>query len=128
MIDRENEVFTKVMQAILDEYPDCNVSGEYTRVVDKFPAVTLIMMDNSVLQAASALNKIENAVDVMYEVNIYSNKMIGKKTEAKAIAAIVDETMLKEGFFRTLLQPIANVEDATIYRIIARYNRIETEE
>jgi hypothetical protein len=60
----------------------------------------------------------------MYEVNVYSNKTIGKKSECKEIAAIIDEQMLALGFARTMLQPIPNLDDATIYRMVGRYSAI----
>ena len=41
-----------------------------------------------------------------------------------AIASIVDEELLKLGFSRTMLNPIPNMEDATIYRMKGRYTAI----
>ena len=57
----------------------------------------------------------------MYELNVYSNKTAGKKTECKKIAAMVDEEMAAMGFTRTMLNPIPNMDDATIYRMVGRY-------
>lgn len=64
---------------------------------------------------------IENFADVMYEANVYSNKAIGKKAECRAIAALIDEQMSALGFTRSFLNPIQNMNDATIYRMTGRW-------
>lgn len=124
MIDVEIDVFNKVYNAILAEYPSAYITGEYVRMPESFPHVSLIEMSNTVYERASALSKIENAVRVMYEANIYSNLVTGKKSQCKAILAILDSEMEDMGFIRTQAQPTPNLEDATIYRIVARYERI----
>jgi hypothetical protein len=60
----------------------------------------------------------------MYEVNVYSNKTKGKKSECKAIAALIDNELATLGFSRTMLQPIPNMDDATIYRMTGRYTAV----
>ena len=128
MIDIENTVQTRIYNAVISAYPNALVAGEYLRSNSQFPAVTVIETSNTVHQRASAMSKIENAVDLLYDVNVYSNKTATKKSEAKAILSIVDAQFEAMGFIRTYCQPIANVEDATIYRIVARYSKIQTED
>ena len=125
MIDVENKVFTKVYDKIIEKYPNALISSEYLRSESIFPAITIMEQNNMVYQQASALSKIENMVSLMYEINVYSNKTVGKKTEAKDIITIADNEMLAMGFIRTYMNPIANLENATIYRIVARYEKIE---
>ena len=60
----------------------------------------------------------------MYEINIYSNKSSGKKAEAKAIANTLDEAMAEKGFTRSFREQIPNLKDATIYRIVIRYQGV----
>jgi hypothetical protein len=55
------------------------------------------------------------------ELNVYSNKNKGKKAECKAIAALIDSELARLGFTRTMLNPIPNMDSATIYRMIGRY-------
>ena len=59
-----------------------------------------------------------------YEINIYSNKASGKKSECKSIASLIDNEFATLGLSRTMLQPIPNVDDATIYRITGRYRGV----
>lgn len=120
MIDIENIVFSSIAGVLRAEYPDIFVSGEFTDLPAKFPAVTIVESDNSIVQRMRTTN-IENAVNVMYEVNVYSNKIGYKKSEAKEILSTIDEEFSRLGFARTMCNPVANLQDATIYRIVARY-------
>lgn len=123
MIDIENDVFDTVAMVLRDEYPGIFVSGEYVETPARFPAVTIVEADNRVLNNMRTLN-IENAASSMIEINIYSNKSSGKKAEAKAIAATADETMTSIGYTRTFREQIPNLKDATIYRIVCRYEAV----
>ena len=58
---------------------------------------------------------------VMFEINVYSNKAEGKKTECKAIMKIIDDVLFSMNFKRQALTPVPNLEDATTYRLVARY-------
>lgn len=124
MIDIENEIFNSVATEVRNKYPGIYVVGEYVKTPPNFPCVSLVEMDNQSYQRTEDSGSTENHVSVMYEVNIYSNKTVGKKTECKAIAALIDERMLALGFARTMLQPIPNMDDATIYRMVGRYSAV----
>lgn len=120
MIDIESQVFSSVANVLRVEYPGIFVSGEFTDLPAKFPAVTIVESDNSIVQRMRTTN-IENAVSVMYEANVYTNTVGYKKSEAKDIMETVDEEFTKLGFARTMCNPVANLQDATIYRMVARY-------
>lgn len=51
----------------------------------------------------------------------YTNTVGYKKSDAKDILEVVDNEFAKMGFARILCNPVANLSDATIYRIVARY-------
>ena len=123
MIDVENEIFNIVARAIRDVYPDIYISGEYVKSPSTFPAVAIVEMDNTVY-VKTQTNEVENHAELMYEVNIYSNKTSGKKSECKEIASLIDNEMAALGFSRTMLQPIPNMDDATIYRMTGRYRAV----
>lgn len=124
MIDVENDIFNTVATVVRGKYPDIYMVGEYVKTPPKFPCVSLVEMDNQTYQQTEDSGSSENHASLMYEVNIYSNKMTGKKSECKAIAALIDERMLALGFARTMLQPIPNLDDATIYRMVGRYSAV----
>lgn len=124
MIDFENDIYNSVATVVREKYPDIYMVGEYVKTPPQFPCVSLVEMDNQSYQRTEDSGSSENHASVMYEVNIYSNKTVGKKSECKAIAAVIDEQMLALGFARTMLQPIPNLDDATIYRMVGRYSAI----
>lgn len=123
MIDLESDIFSYVANALREEFPGVFVSGEYVETPARFPAVTIVEADNRVLTRMRTEN-IENAVSSLFEVNIYSNRASGKKSEAKSIANAVDEKMASIGYTRTFREQIPNLKDATIYRIVCRYEAV----
>lgn len=119
MIDCENEVYTRIARVLRDKFPGINIAGEYVNAPSSFPHVSITQSDNSVV--SEKMTGSAEMAQVMFEINIYSNKADGRKTECKAIAKVIDDVMFKMNFKRMALTPIPNMEDATIYRIVARY-------
>lgn len=118
----ENDVFTQVAAKLRTELGAENifVTGEYTPTPPKFPCVFVYESDN--YNAGYDGCNHEVVTGVMYEVEVFSNKQNGKKSEAKSIMAIVDSVLTPLGFTRTMLQQIPNLSDATIFRLTARYS------
>ena len=121
MINIENEVFNRVATRVREIFPSIFMTGEYVMSPPAFPVASLVEMDNSTRIDTIDSGSNENHVNVMYEVNVYSNKTVGKKTECKEIMALIDEEMLAMGFERSTLTPVPNEYDSTIYRMVARY-------
>ena len=123
MIDLEQKIFTDVATVLRTAYSGIFVTSEYVPVPPRFPAVSIVEADNRIVEDMRTLH-IENAARVMYEVQIFSNKTSGKKAEAKAIAETVDDFFSSIGFTRTFKSQVPNMNDATIYRIVCRYEAI----
>lgn len=123
MIDLENDIFDYAAKALRAAHTGIDVAAEYVEMPAKFPHVSIVEADNRILERMRT-NNIENAVSVMYEVNIYSNKASGKKSEAKAIANTLDDVLSGIGFTRTFREQVPNLRDATIYRIVCRYEAV----
>lgn len=121
MINIENDVFNRVVTRVREVFPDIFMAGEYVKSPPSFPAVSLVEMDNSTRIDTIDSGSNENHANVMYEVNVYSNKTAGKKSECKEIIALIDEEMLAMGFSRSTLTPVPNEYDSTIYRMVGRY-------
>ena len=121
MIDIESQVFSRIAARLRETFKGIYVTGEYVKTPPSFPAVSLVEMDNTPLIRTQTTDSVENHAVIIYELNVYSNKTAGKKTECKKIAAMVDEEMAAMGFTRTMLNPIPNMDDATIYRMVGRY-------
>lgn len=124
MIDVESEIFDSVATVVRDEFPKIYMTGEYVKSPPSFPCVSLVEVDNSVYRNSSTNCEEENHVAVTYEVNIYSNKTSGKKSECRKIAGIIDTKLANLGFTRMMLEPVPNMEDSTIYRLLGRYRAV----
>ena len=124
MIDIENAVFNRVAMKVREVFPDIFIAGEYVKSPPSFPAVSLVEMDNITRVNTIDSGSSENHAEVMYEVNVYSNKTTGKKTECKEIIALIDNEMTAMGFARFTLTPVPNEYDSTIYRMVGRYRAV----
>lgn len=128
MIDIESEVFNTVSEKVREQYPEIFMTGEYVKSPSSFPCVSLIETDNQIYRNTRTSGCIENHAQVVYEVNVYSNKQRGKKAECKEILGFIDRQLEALGFTRTLMTPVPNEVDATIYRMAARYRAIVSKE
>jgi len=124
VIDIENEVFNRIATRLREEFNPISVYGEYIKSPAVFPAVIIEERGNSALERTQDSGSVENHARLMYEVNVYSNKQSGKKSECKSIFKVIDEEFASMGFTRTLKEPISNLEDATIYRMVGRYTAV----
>ena len=120
MIDIEFDVFDSVADELRSKYPDIFVTGDLSFSPARFPAVSIVEAGNSVVKDMRT-NNIENAALVMYEVNVYSNKIGYNKLEAKEIMSVVDSVFSSLGFTRVFSNPVQNLENKNIFRIVARY-------
>ena len=123
MIDLENDIFDYAAKALRAAHTGIDVAAEYVEMPAKFPHVSIVEADNRILERMRT-NNIENAIQSMFECNIYSNKASGKKYEAKAIANTLDDVLSGIGFTRTFREQVPNLRDATIYRIVCRYEAV----
>lgn len=124
MIDIENELFNQIATKLRNKFNSISVYGEYIRSPAVFPAVFIEERGNNVYERTQDSGNIENHARLMYEVNVYSNKQTGKKSECKKIFEVIDNEFASMGFTRILKEPIANLEDASIYRMVGRYTGV----
>jgi hypothetical protein len=124
MIDAESEIFTEISTKVRAKYPKIFMTGEYVSAPPSFPCVSLVEIDNATFRKTQSTEGRENHVAVSYELQVFSNKKTGKKAECKEIASFVDELLMELNFTRTMLEPIPNAEDATIYRMLGRYRAV----
>jgi hypothetical protein len=84
--------------------------------------VSFYEVSSVVDESRQTAQNIENYSIVDYQLDAYSNKTSGKKTEAKSIVEFADEFLRSNyNMVRTVMNPVENYEDATIFRYTARY-------
>ena len=124
MIDIESIIFQRLSTVLRANYSEISVYGEYVKTPAVFPCVTIEEKDNYVLERTQSSGGVENHAGLVYEINVYSNKKTGKKSQCKEIFSLIDREMQDMGFTRTMLNPIPNIDDATIYRMVGRYKAV----
>ena len=123
MIDIENKVLSVVRDAVLAQYPNASVYGDYVSVPESFPCVTVTEDTNYTYVYTKDDSIAEHHCEVQYAINVYSNKQNGAKQEVRKIMNIADNAMQGMKFWRTMTRQVPNV-DRTIYRMIARYRAV----
>jgi len=126
VIDIESKVYGPIATALYGAFPGIAVSGEYVNAPSEFPFVSIVEADNYMSVQRLDSSDTEKYATLMYEINVYSNKGSRKKSECKQIMAAIDAMMYSKNFTRITMTPVPNMENASIYRMTARY-RAETD-
>ncbi len=127
MIDVQNEIFTGLAEHLRDKYSKIHITPEYSDKVSAFPNVLIEEKDNrDFIQSQTSYN-LENHAVLMYEISIYSNLDKGRVAQCRAIAQDVDSFMKDLGFTRIMMQGISNLDDTKVYRMVARYKAVISE-
>ena len=121
MIDIEAQIYTPIHDALLEQYPGISVSGVYVNAPPSFPHVSFIEADNHPIKDFLDSGDKERLAAVMYEISVYSNKGSKKKSECREIMNFIDRRMYLKNFTRLSCNPVPNLADASIYRLVARY-------
>lgn len=119
MIDVAPEINTRVANALRAAFPNIDVSDDYIKAPSRFPHVSVTEEDN--IDVPQFTTDSKQMVRLVFNVNVYSNKARGKKTEARKIMAVVDDVMHSMNALRTFMHPIPNMQNHTIYRLTAQY-------
>lgn len=125
MISNENAIFSKVSEALRNEFDGIFVTGaELVDTPPHFPAVSIILKHSEVNQRYSTFDEVENVASEEYEFGAYSNLEDSRdaKEQTKAIIAVVDGVMNSLFYPRTFCQPIVSA-DVKIARCVARYKK-----
>ena len=125
MIDIETRIFSPISVALKAQFPGIFVVSEPTPVPSK-PLVASIVQEDSYSSFRKQDNtQTERFATVMFQVDVYSNKSTGKKSQCKEVMGFIDQMMFEQNFMRLSLTPIP-MEDSGYYRLTARY-RAETD-
>lgn len=128
MIDIYNEIYTQLYTRLHVDFPDIYMANEYLFTTAQFPCVTVEETDNYTLADTQTNRLYENHGVLVYDINVYSNLKSGRKSECRKIIRCVDDEMQTMGFTRIFLNPIPNEQDATIYRMTARYRAVVSDD
>ena len=122
MIDFSNEIFDAVAKHLRSLYKGIQVKGEYVATPAKFPTVTIDEIGNVPINLDSATST--KYADVVYRVQVFSNKENGKRAEAREIYKAVDEKLMELGLFAKTFTTTPAIYNSEIYSITATYGGI----
>lgn len=126
VLDIEPYVINTVTTRLESDFSGILVSGEFIRQPSSFPFVAIVEEDNYMTQIHMDSSDTEKFTTVVYEVNVFSDKPNGKRRQCREIMKAIDEEMYKMNFRKLSSYPSPNIENASIYRLTARY-RAETD-
>ena len=112
--------------AVTKKFPKATVVSEFVPKPSSFPHVYIRETDNASEVLSFRVTGGETNARLSYTVDVFSNKKSGKKSECKAVMAAVDSTMQSYNFQRTFCNPFPNENDASIYRMVARYSKLQS--
>lgn len=121
MIDVECDIYDEVARLVLEKYPTAFVTGENVEVPASFPTVSIIEAVNQTDEARQTGSVEEQAVDLSYSVNVYSNSASNAKRECREIMRLIDDRFRLMNMRRTFARPVNNAADPSIYRVVARF-------
>ena len=91
MIQIENEVFDDIATALEAEFPGIDVSSEYDPTPAVFPHVSIEMTDSYSPSERETNSLIEKYNVCTFTVNVYSNKIAGRKQECAEILNFIED-------------------------------------
>lgn len=127
MNDYENEIFTDVATEVRSKHPGAVVKGEYVRSPAEFPMVAVSEVENVMVDELMDSSHKEEYSGLAYRLQVFSNKVGGKKAEAKAIFKTANKIICDMGFRRVTYSTTPEIYDSTIYSITATYEAIVDE-
>lgn len=126
MVDIESEVFNRIYNAVITSYPTCDFATHYVNQPSAFPHVQVWDESNTVNRQGMNLSGDECFSNIVYHLEIFDNEIDGDgKENVKGILALIDPVMRLMGFRRTYCAPVPNFDNASIYRMVVRYSRVQ---
>ena len=113
--DRTNKYYTELLDLL-------NIKGSQEVMTTPATFPFLYFQTIGMPTAARTLSNTEDAVDVTYQIEVYSNK---SKEQAKDLAYKAREYMIGQGFRCSYYQPMENAADSKIRRHVGRYDKLE---
>ena len=127
MIDKENEVYTRVREKVLEAFPEVDMDSSYQIAPSEFPHVSLFQSDTFTPAEYLDTRLIPKYEASTFTAEVSSNKSGHKKTECKEIMAVICDAMSLMNYRRIICTSVPNINDSSIYRLTARFTALVDE-
>lgn len=125
MSDNEQQIYMQISNKIKETYLDVVITNQKLPINQtKYPAVSIVLTDNSVLSKYSTFDQIENVCNEVFEFEV-ANSLESGMSDVKAILTIIDEKMNEFGYLRMELGLIEDKEINDVRRL-AKYEKLIT--
>ena len=122
MISNCNEVFSAAAESLRSAFEGIKVVGEYVDSPTEGNTVTLDEIENVPIYVDSS--KKAKYARVKFRVQIFSNKVEGKRAMARKIFGHLDEFMQSIGLFCKTYTSTPTIYNSEIYAITATYEAV----
>ena len=120
MIEIEAKVYSPIATALQLQYSGIYTTSEPSPTPSKPLVASIVQMDSYVNPRDMDNTLKETFATVMFQVDVYSNKQTGKKSQCKEVMGVIDDMFRNMNFTRESLIPVP-MEDSGYYRLTARY-------
>lgn len=124
MINIDDRVFAIVFEAVKAVAPEAQICDPHIASPSIFPCVTVQLADNATTPSVIGSRNKARYARITYQVEVYSNKDNGKKSECYKIMAAISDALILRNFQQIVMTPTPNLKDASIYRLTARFQVI----
>ena len=116
----EEELFDTVATALREQFPGVFVTSEAVNAPPQFPCVAFYESDNYTLRDALDSSWEERFAVLSYRLDVYSNKVGGRKGEVKGILSVIEPILYSRNFARDSRTPMNDMGDG-IYHVVGIY-------
>lgn len=120
MIEIEAKVYSPIATVLKERYSGIYTTSEPAPTPSKPLVASIVQMDSYVNPRDMDNTLVERFATVMFQVDVYSNKQTGKKSQCKEVMGVIDDMFCRMNFIREALTPIP-MEGSGYYRLTARY-------
>lgn len=126
MTDIEAKIFNDIYDAVTAQYPSADFATHYVNQPSCFPHIQVWDESNTVSRRGMNLSGDECFSNIVFHLELFDNMLDGEgKENVDSILAIIDPVMRLNGFRRTYNAPVPNFDDASVYRRVVRYSKIQ---
>lgn len=127
MIDIETGLFSRIVDTLEERYDwakDVLFVNDIIASSQQFPCVAIFERENRTANSGQDSSGEENFSVLDYEVDVYTNSKETRREEARKIMDAIDRLMISMNFRRRTMEQVPNLEDWSVFRLLARYTVI----
>ena len=125
MSDNEQQIYMQISNKIKEKYLDAQITNQKLSINQtKYPAVSIVLTNNSVVSQYSTFDQIESVCNEVFEFEVANSHESGM-SDVKAILMIIDEQMNEFGYLR-IQQGLIEDKEINDIRRLAKYEKLIT--